>query len=133
MILMATWKDMGYTCILYLAAIVAINPSLYEAASIDGANRWHKIRHVTLPQLIPTMKIVLLLNMMGVLRIFDQIIIMRNPSIASEVDVFMTYVYEKGIMQFKMGVASAASFLVLFATLIITFITRKLIKYDEGI
>lgn len=133
MILMAVWKDMGYTCILYLAAIVAINPVLYEAASIDGANLWQKIRHITLPQLIPTMKVVLLLNIMGVLRIFDQIFILKNPAIASEVDVFMTYVYEKGILQFKMGLASAASFLVLLATFIITLITRKLIKYDEGV
>ena len=133
MILMAVWKDMGYTCILYLAAIVAINPVLYEAASIDGANLWQKIRHIMLPQLIPTMKVVLLLNIMGVLRIFDQIFIMKNPAIASQVDVFMTYVYEKGILQFKMGIASAASFLVLLATFIITLITRKLIKYDEGV
>ncbi|WP_078381968.1 ABC transporter permease subunit [Sutcliffiella halmapala] len=131
MILTAIWKDMGYTCILYMAAIVGINPSLYEAASIDGANRFQKIKHVTLPQLIPTMKIVLLLNVMGVLRIFDQIFILSNPAIASEVNVFMTYTYEKGILQFQMGIASAAAFLVLIMTLILTIVTRKVIRYDE--
>ncbi|WP_378937613.1 ABC transporter permease subunit [Metabacillus herbersteinensis] len=130
-ILTAIWKDMGYTCILYLAAIVGINPSLYEAASIDGANRWHKIRHITIPQLVPTMKIVLLLNIMGILRIFDQIFILSNPAIAREVSVFMTYTYEKGILEFQMGIASAAAFLVLLMTLLLTFITRKLIGYDE--
>ncbi|QNG58226.1 sugar ABC transporter permease [Bacillus sp. PAMC26568] len=130
-ILTAIWKDMGYICILYLAAIVGINPALYEAASIDGANRWHKIRFVTLPQLVPTMKIVLLLNIMGILRIFDQIFILVNPAIANEINVFMTYTYEKGILQFQMGIASAAAFLVLLMTMILTFVTRKLIRYDE--
>ncbi|MGG3624597.1 ABC transporter permease subunit [Bacillus gobiensis] len=129
-ILSAVWKDMGYNCIIYLAAITAINPTLYEAARIDGANRMQEIRHITLPQLIPTMKIVFLLNLMGVLRIFDQIFVMRNPAIAGQVDVLMTYVYEKGILNFNMGVASAASFLVIAATLVLVFITRKVTKYD---
>ncbi|PLR95729.1 ABC transporter permease subunit [Bacillus sp. T33-2] len=131
MIITAIWKDMGYTCILYLAAIVGINPSLYEAASVDGANRWNKIRHITLPQLVPTLKVVLLLNVMGILRIFDQIFIFSNPAIAHEVNVFMTYTYEKGILQFQMGVASAAAFLVLLMTLILSLVTRSLLKYDE--
>lgn len=130
MILTAVWKDMGYTCILYLAAIVGINPSLYEAASIDGANRWDKICHITLPQLVSTMKIVLLLNIMGILRIFDQVFILSNPAIAHKVNVLMTYTYEKGILQFQMGIASAAAFLVILMTLILAFVTRKLIKYD---
>ncbi|TCS69533.1 putative aldouronate transport system permease protein [Effusibacillus lacus] len=131
MILTAIWKDMGYNCILYLAAIVAINPSLYEAARIDGADRWQLIRYVTLPQLIPTMKVVLLLNTMGILRIFDQIFMLRNPAIARQVDVLMTYTYEKGILQFKMGLASAAAFLVILATLLLVFVTRILTRYDE--
>jgi putative aldouronate transport system permease protein len=131
MIFTAIWKDMGYNCILYLASIVAISPSIYEAARIDGANRWHQIRYITLPQLVPTMKIVLLLNLMGILRIFDQIFMMSNPAIARQVDVLMTYTYQKGILEFKMGMAAAAAFLVLLATLILTLVTRKLIRYDE--
>ncbi|MFZ4450397.1 ABC transporter permease subunit [Salibacterium aidingense] len=132
MIASAIWKDAGYTCILYLAAIVSINPSLYEAADMDGAGILQKMRYVTLPQLVPTMKIVLLLNIMGILRIFDQVYVLSNSAIANEVDVFMTYTYEKGILQFQMGIASAAAFLVLLMTLLLTFVTRKLIRYDEG-
>ena len=130
MVLSATWKDMGYNCIIYLAAITAINPALYEAARIDGANRWHEIRYVTVPQLIPTMKVVLLLNLMGILRIFDQIFIMRNPAVANKVDVLMVYIYEKGILSFKMGVAAASSFIIIFITLVLVMITRKVTKYD---
>ncbi|WP_100401355.1 ABC transporter permease subunit [Bacillus sp. FJAT-42315] len=130
MVLSATWKDMGYNCIIYLAAIVAINPTLYEAARIDGAKRWHEIRYITIPQLIPTMKIVLLLNLMGILRIFDQIFIMRNPATANKVDVLMVYIYEKGILGFQMGVAAAASFIIILITLLLVLITRKVTKYD---
>ncbi|OCT15867.1 ABC transporter permease [Paenibacillus pectinilyticus] len=131
MILTNTWKEMGFTCILYLASIVSISPSLYEAAHMDGAGRWQQLRYVTLPQLIPTMKVVTLLNMIGMLRMFDQMMILSNPAIARKVDVLMTYTYQKGILEFNMGVASAAGFLVVLATLILVFATRKLIRYDE--
>ncbi|MEQ6376102.1 ABC transporter permease subunit [Bacillaceae bacterium S4-13-56] len=130
MILSAVWKDMGYICIIYLASIVGISPVLYEAASIDGANRWQQMIYITIPQLVPTMKVVLLLNMMGILRIFDQVFVMSNPAIAREVNVLMMYTYEKGILEFDMGVATAAAFLVIFATLILVSIVRKVIRYD---
>ena len=131
MIFTAIWKEMGYICIIYLAAIVGINPSLYESARIDGANFWHETRYITLPQLIPTMKIVLMLNIMSVLKIFDQIFMMSNPAIAHKVDVIMMYTYEKGILQFQMGVASAAAYLVILATFLLTIVTRFLIRYDK--
>ncbi|QKE72881.1 sugar ABC transporter permease [Arthrobacter citreus] len=133
MIISAIWKDMGYTCILYLAAIVGISPSLYEAARMDGASRWDEIKNIMIPQLFSTMKVVFLLNLLGALRIFDQIIVMGNPSIARKVDVLMTYTYEKGLLEFKMGVATAASMLVIVATLILTIVVRKLIRFDEEV
>jgi putative aldouronate transport system permease protein len=132
MVLTAAWKEMGFTCILYLASIVTINPSLYEAARIDGANRWQQVRFVTIPQLISTMKVVIMLNVLSILRMFDQIFVMRNGAIANKVDVIMMYTYQKGILEFKVGTATAAGFLVIAATLIITFVTRAVIRYDEG-
>lgn len=131
MILVATWKDMGYSSILFLAGIVTINPSLYEAARMDGASRWQQVRYVTLPQLLSTMKVVFLLNTMGVLRIFDQVFVLRNPSTAPDVDVLMVYTFEKGIMNMQVGVAAAASFLVLLFTLALTLVVRKLTRFDE--
>ncbi|ALS27644.1 ABC transporter permease [Paenibacillus sp. 32O-W] len=131
MVFTAVWKEVGFTCILYLAAIVSINPSLYEAARIDGANRWHLVRYVTLPQLVSTMKVVLMLHVMSVLKMFDQIFVMRNGAIAGKVDVIMMYTYQKGILEFQIGMATAAGFLVILATLIITFVIRILIRYDE--
>lgn len=126
----SVWKEMGYTCIIYLAAMTLINPSLYEAARLDGAGRLKQLWYVTLPQLVPTMKTVFVLQLLGVLRMFDQLIVMRNPAIYREVDVLMTYVYEQGIQQFQMDIASAASFLIIAATLVLTLIFSRVSRYD---
>jgi putative aldouronate transport system permease protein len=131
MIWVATWKDMGYNCILFLAGIVSINPSLFEAARMDGASRWQLTRYVTIPQLVNTMKVIFLLNTLGVLRIFDEVFILRNPSTASKVDVLTMYTFQKGILDIQIGVAAAASFFVVLFTLALTLIVRKLTRFDE--
>lgn len=122
MIGLPIWRDMGYYAIIYLAAITAINPSLYEAARVDGASRFQQTWQITLPLLKPTMMVVFMLNTLGMLRIFDQIFIMRNPVTKRYVDVLMTYVYDLGILQGKIGLASAISVMVLGATLVMTAI-----------
>lgn len=116
------WRDMGYYAIIYLAAITAISPSLYEAARVDGASRFQQTWQITLPMLKPTMLVVFMLNTLGMLRIFDQIFIMRNNVVKRYVDVLMTYVYDLGILQNKIGLASAISVIVLAATLVMTAI-----------
>ncbi|UVI33561.1 ABC transporter permease subunit [Paenibacillus spongiae] len=131
MIFSNVWKEMGYNCILYLAAMVSINPSLYEAADMDGAGRWQKIRYVTIPQLKSTMKVVFLINLLGVFKIFDQIVVMSNGVIARQVDVVMGYTYQKTFIDFKMGVATAAAYLVIILTLVLAYVIRKAIRYDD--
>lgn len=116
------WRDMGYYAIIYLAAMTAISPSLYEAARVDGASRFQQTWQITLPLLKPTMLVVFMLNTLGMLRIFDQIFIMRNNVTKRYVDVLMTYVYDLGILQNKIGLASAISVMVLAATLVMTAI-----------
>jgi putative aldouronate transport system permease protein len=125
------WKDMGYAAIIYLAAITAISPTIYEAARIDGASRFQQIYQVTLPLLKPTMKVVFLLNILGLLRIFDQIFVMRNGVIQSGIDVIMTYVYDLGISQYKLGLASAISVMVLLATLVMTAIVWRITGFGR--
>lgn len=122
MIGLPIWRDMGYYAIIYLAAITSINPSLYEAARVDGASRFQQTWQITLPMLKPTMMVVFMLNTLGMLRIFDQIFIMRNSVTKRYVDVLMTYVYDLGILQNKIGLASAISVMVLAATLVMTAI-----------
>ena len=123
------WKQSGFVCILFLAAIAGINPELYEAAMIDGAGGLKRAYYITIPELMRTLKVILLLNVMGALRIFDQIYVMRNEVIAQKVDVIMYYVYERGLVQFKIGYASAIAVMIFLLTLIITLLVKRIIKY----
>ncbi|ADK80354.1 ABC transporter permease subunit [Sediminispirochaeta smaragdinae] len=123
------WKQAGYVCILYLAAIAGINPAVYEAALIDGANGFQRAWFITVPELVNTLKVVLLLNVMGALRIFDQVYVLRNEVIAEKVDVLMYYVYTHGLEKFNIGYASAVSIFIFSVTFVITLLVRKVSKY----
>lgn len=131
MIVLPVWKDMGYAAIIYLASITSISPTLYEAARIDGASRLQQIYQITIPLLVPTMKVVLMLNVLGLLRIFDQIYVMRNGVVQRKVDVLMTYVYDMGIQQYEVGYASAVSVMVLVATLVLTAVVWRVTGFGR--
>ncbi|MEG1892046.1 MAG: ABC transporter permease subunit [Clostridia bacterium] len=131
MIFTGAWKGAGYCAALFLAAIVSIDPTLYEAASIDGASRLQQTAAITVPSIASTIKVVVVLGVMGLLRNFDQIYIMSNASILDKVRNLLYLIYTDGIVQFKIGIASAAACVVLVATMLITFVVRKAIHYDE--
>ncbi len=93
------WKDMGWGTIIYLAAIAGINPSLYEASSIDGANRWQQMRYITWPSLKSTVAILFILNVGGMMSSggggFDQIFNLYNPAVYEKADILDTYIYRR--------------------------------------
>lgn len=102
------WKNFGYGAIIYLAAITNIDPSLYEAAEIDGANRYHKIRFVTLPSIMSTIILMATLSLGNVLNAgFEQIYAMATPLVYQSSDIIDTYVYRMGLinLQFSFGTA----------------------------
>ena len=132
-ILLATWKEMGYMAVIYYTAISSLDPTHFEAATVDGAGRWDKIRHITLPQLVPTTMIVLVLSIVSTLRMFDQIFILRNAATTRVVDVLMTYVYDLGMAQFELGQATAASFMVVVIGLALITALRRLMRIDDGV
>ena len=129
-VLVSVWKDAGFNTIIYLAALSGINPSLYEAARTDGANHWQETLAITIPSLVGTMRIVLLLSVMGVLSMFDEIYVMRNAVIEPQVNVLMTYVYDHGFLLFNIGEATAAAVLILVMNLALTIVVRRLVRYD---
>jgi putative aldouronate transport system permease protein len=131
MIFTGAWKGAGYFAALFMAAIVSIDNSLYEAARIDGATRIQQIRYITLPVIVPTMKVVTVLSVMGILRNFDQIFVMMNATISDKVKNLLYLIYEEGILKFNVGEATAAATVVLAATLLITQAVRKLLRYDQ--
>jgi putative aldouronate transport system permease protein len=99
-VLQSLWKDTGWGTIIYLAALAGVDPALYEAARMDGANRWQQMRHVTLPAIRSTVVIMMILTLGHVLDTgFDQIFLMTNALNRSVADVFDTFVYYIGITQ----------------------------------
>ncbi|SHE14795.1 Maltose transport system permease protein malF [Chlamydia abortus] len=93
------WRDMGWGTIIYLAAIAGINPSLYEAASIDGANRLQRMWHITWPGLKSTVAILFILNVGAMMSSggggFDQIFNLYNPAVYEKADILDTYIYRR--------------------------------------
>ncbi|MEF2244675.1 ABC transporter permease [Paenibacillus sp. IITD108] len=107
-----TWKDFGFGAIIYLAALAGIDPTLYEAAEIDGASRFQKIRYITMPSLVPTIILLATLSIGNILNAgFDQIFNLYNPLVYPSGDVIDTYVYRVGLVQAQYGFATAVGLL----------------------
>ncbi|MEK3978511.1 ABC transporter permease subunit [Psychrobacillus sp. FSL K6-2836] len=104
------WRSAGWDSIIYLAAIMKISPSLYEAARIDGASTLQQMRFITFPQLLSTVVVVFILNLGFFLNAgFDQVFNMINDSTISKIDILDTYVYRIGILNGQYAYATAAS------------------------
>ena len=94
------WQTVGWASILYLAALASADPNLYEAAEIDGANRFQRVLHITLPALVPVITILLLLQVANLFDDqFDQIFNMANASVMDKADIFGTFIYRAGVVQ----------------------------------
>jgi len=121
------WKEFGFETIIYLAALTAINPTLYEAADIDGANRLQKMFYVTLPGITATIVLLSTLSLGGILNAgFDQIFNLYNPLVYSSGDIIDTYVYRIGIMNYQYGLATAVGMLKSVVALALIVISYKL-------
>ncbi len=107
-VLIGVWQSFGWNSIVYLAAITGISTELYEAASVDGASRWEKIRHITLPGLRPTIVILLIMNLGNILGGgFDRPFAMQNNMVMDVANVISTYVYTNGIKGLKFSLTTA--------------------------
>ena len=128
---MGVWRSIGYFALLYTVAIVGIDPALYESAEIDGAGRMRQIRSITIPSLADTMKVIAVLLAMGVLTHFDEMYVMQNAANKQQIRSLLLYVFEKGILNFKTGLATAGAVLVMIGSLAVVALTRKAIRYDR--
>ena len=103
------WKEFGYNAVIFLATLAGISPSLYEAAAIDGANRWHMTWHITLPSIAHVVVLLGVLSLGNVLNAgFDQIYNMYNPLVYSTGDILDTWVYRLGLQSLQFSLATAA-------------------------
>ena len=102
------WKGMGYNTVLLLAAITNVDPTLYEAAQVDGAGRWKQVLHVTLPSILPMVAVLTVLGLGNILNAgFEQILIMYNPTVERTVDILDTLVYRLGMTSHQYSDAAA--------------------------
>jgi len=102
------WQHVGWGSIVYLAAIATVDPQLYDAAKVDGAGRFRQMWHVTIPWILPTIVILLILRMGAMMTIgYEKIILMYNPLTYETADVISTYVYRRGILQADFSFSAA--------------------------
>ena len=102
------WQHIGWGSIVYLAAIATIDPQLYDAAKVDGADRFRQIWHITIPGILPTILILLILRMGAMMTVgYEKIILMYNPLTYETADVISTYVYRRGILQADFSFSAA--------------------------
>src|SRR5260221_3755690 len=107
-VLSGIWQNIGWGSIIYLAAITTIEPTLYEAALVDAANHFKQIWNITLPGIMPTIIILLILRMGSMMTVgFEKILLMYNPLTMETADVISTYVYRKGILEADFGYSAA--------------------------
>ncbi|MFS8573554.1 MAG: ABC transporter permease subunit, partial [Clostridia bacterium] len=131
--LLGVGKHLGWNTIIYLAALTGINPELYEAAEIDGANRWQKIRYVTLPGIRPTIITLLILNLGQILSSdFDRPYALMNPLVYDVSNVIATYVYTYGIRGLQFSLTTAVGLFQSVVCVIFLFAANALAKkYGE--
>lgn len=110
-VLMCVWQEFGWDSIIYYAAVTGIDQTLYEAADIDGANRFQKILHVTLPGITPTIVILLIMRIGNMMTLgWDKVLLLQNPLTYETSDVISTYVYRYGLTNFQYSFATAVGF-----------------------
>ncbi|MBF4806552.1 MAG: sugar ABC transporter permease, partial [Pseudoleptotrichia goodfellowii] len=102
------WKNTGFNAVIYLAALTTIDEQLYEAAKIDGADKFKQLRYITIPGIIPTIVIMLVLKVGSMLNVaFETVLLLYQPATYSTSDVISTYVYRTGMLQQDFGLATA--------------------------
>jgi putative aldouronate transport system permease protein len=132
-ILSDIWKELGWSAIIYLAAIAGVSTELYESATIDGANRFQKMWHITLPSIRPTITILFVLAVSGVLNSnFDQILILRNALNESASSVIDIYVYQLGIQNARYSYATAVGLLKAIIAFVLLLSANKIAKKING-
>jgi putative aldouronate transport system permease protein len=124
------WQGAGWGSIIYLAALAGIDPSLYDAAKVDGANRLQRMRYVSIPGIMPTIMVLLLLNLGSMLSVgFEKVFLLYNPRTYETADVFSTYVYRAGLIGQQWGFGTAVGLFNSVANLILlalfNYLARK--------
>jgi putative aldouronate transport system permease protein len=129
------WKEAGFSAIIYLAALTSIDPSLYEAAKLDGAGKWKQICHVTIPGISSTIIILFILSMGRVMEVgFDQVYMLQNSTVTRISEVISTYMYKVGLMGAQFSLSTALGlFESLVGLILVISVNGFARKFDKGL
>jgi ABC-type sugar transport system permease subunit len=119
-IIVGTWREMGYFMLLFLAGLQTVPPEVHDAAKVDGANAWQRFRNVTLPYLRPTTFFVVVILTIWSLKVFDVILVMTNGGPGESTLVLSQYIYKTGFQNREFGYASAVSVALFFICILVT-------------
>ena len=123
------WQGFGWSSIIYIAALAGVNPELYEAATMDGANRLQKIWHVSLPCILPTIIITLILNIGSFMSVgYEKIILLYNPVTMETADVISSYVYRVGLVENNASLGAAVGLFNATINLVLVSLTNRIAK-----
>ncbi|MDL2233728.1 ABC transporter permease subunit [Ruminococcaceae bacterium OttesenSCG-928-L11] len=121
------WQHVGYDAILYIAALAAINPELYEAATVDGANIWKRIWHVDIPSIMPTAIVLLIMSTSRVLNVgFEKVYLLQNSLNLSSSKIISTYVYKMGLVNTEYGFSTAVGLFQSVVSLLLMVLVNNL-------
>lgn len=121
------WQTFGWSSIIYLATLSNVDPTLYDVANIDGANRWQKIKNIAWPTIMPTTTIMLIMNMGNVLSSdYQKIILMQNDTNRSAIDVISSFVYREGIQGARFEYTTAVNLMLSIVAFLLVFTTNKI-------
>lgn len=129
------WKDMGFNAIIYLAAITSIDPSLYESASLDGANKLRQIWHITLPGIRSIIIILFILSTGSIMEVgFDQVFMLQNAVVSEVSEVISTYIYRVGVQGAQFSLSAAMGLFESVVGLILVLTANRIArKFDQGL
>jgi len=127
------WRHTGWGAIIYIAAITGIDSELYDAASVDGAGRWNRIRHITIPGLMPTYTVLLILAIGNILGVgFEQYFVFNNPMVVQRMEVIDLFVFRVGIQNFDFAFATVVGMFRTVISIIILFGANLVLKRVRG-
>ena len=133
MVLTNIWKTVGYNSIIFFAAVTGIDSQLYDAAAVDGAGRWQKILHITIPGILPTFITLLIISVGAILNNgFEQYYVFVNPMIQKNIEVLDYYVYRIGMLNNDIPASTAVSMIRTFISVVLVFGVNKLSKKTLG-
>jgi len=125
------WKNLGFTMVILLAGLQGIPEAYYEAAAIDGAGRWARFRHITLPGLRQTMLFVTVIGVIASLQAFDQVYVMTRGGPLFTTETLVTYMYDQGFNFFRMGYAAAIAWVLFVVIMVLSAVQLWLFRYQD--